>query len=160
MATINNIGGFVHTIADNPPVARGSPSPSAWTGAARPLHGEFVQLTHKKNRLVNERLERLETTQTETSGSIGWTAAPATSKATTTNERPAIGSWPSPRPVLNSKPPPGPAPERPRNSTAISIDQRCWKYCEDRLRPSVGPRHHGHSLLTLADAIRPEPSAT
>ena len=154
MPTINNIGGFVHTIADNPPWREavqvhplGQERPDRFT--------EFVQLTHKKNRLVNERLERLETTQTETSGSIGWTAAPATSKATTANERPAIGSWPSPRPVLNSKPLPGPAPERPRNSIAISAVQRCWKYCEGRSRPSVGPRHHGHSLLTLADANRP-----
>ena len=79
MATINNIGGFVHTIADNPPWREavqvhplGQERPDRFT--------EFVQLTDKKNRLVNERLERLETTQTETSGSIGWTAAPATSK--------------------------------------------------------------------------------
>ena len=32
-------------------------------------------------------------------------------------------------------PPPDGAPERPRNSTAISTDQRCRKYCEGRSRP-------------------------
>ena len=51
----------------------------------------------------------------------------------------------------------GPDPERPRNSTAIPTVQRCWRYCEGRSRPSVGPRHHGHPPLTLADANRPEP---
>ena len=89
--------------------------------------------------------------------STGWAAASETSKATTANEGSAVGSWPSPRPVLNSKPPPGPGPERPRNSTAISIDQSCRRYCEGRSRPSVGSRHHGHPPLTLADANRPEP---
>ena len=95
-----------------------------------------------------------------TRGSTGWTADSETSKSTTTNKEFAAVSCPSPQPVLNSRPPPDPDPERPRNSTAISTVQRCWKYCEGRSRPSVGPRHHGHSLLTLADAIRPEPSAT
>ena len=55
------------------------------------------------------------------------------------------------------KPPPGPDPEGTRNSTAISTDQSCRKYCEGRSRPSVGPRRYGHPPLTPADANRPEP---
>ena len=102
MATINNIDGFVHTIADKP----------LWREAvqAHPLGRErpdrltkFVQFTEQKNRLVNERMERLGTAQTETNhGSTGWTATLETSKATTTNERSAAGYWPSSQPVLSS----------------------------------------------------------
>ncbi len=157
MASINNIDGFVHTIADKP----------LWRGAVQvhPLGKErpdrlteFVQIIEQKHRLVNELLERLGTAQTETNhGSTGWTATLETSKATTTNERSAAGSWRSPQPVFNSTHTHGPDPERPRNSTAISTVQRCWRYCEGRSRPSVVPRHHGHPPLTLADANRPEP---
>ena len=102
MPTINNIDGFVHTIADNP----------QWREAVEvhPLGRErpdrltkFVQFTEQKNRLVNERMERLGTAQTETNhGSTGWTATLETSKATTTNEGSAAGSWPSPQPAFNS----------------------------------------------------------
>ena len=62
MPTINNIDGFVHTIAYNPP----------WREAVQAhllrqeqpnRFAEFLQLTQKKNRPVNERLG---TAQTET----------------------------------------------------------------------------------------------
>ena len=99
MATINNIDGFVHTIADKP----------LWREAvqAHPLGRErpdrLTEFSQLKNRLVNERMERLGTAQTETNhGSTGWTATLETSKATTTNERSAAGSWSSPQPVLSS----------------------------------------------------------
>ena len=65
MTVINNIDGFVHTIADSLP----------WREAVQAhllrqeqpnRFAEFVQLTQKKTRPVNERLERLGTAQTET----------------------------------------------------------------------------------------------
>ena len=62
MPTINNIDGFVHTIAYNPPWREAVPANEL--GQERPdRFAELVQLTQKKNRPVNERLE---TAQTET----------------------------------------------------------------------------------------------
>ncbi len=157
MATINKIDGFAHTIATTPrgerqskPMGLDRSGPAASPSSSSSPRRKLGWSTNAWNGWKQPRPK-------PTSGSIGWTAASKTSKAATTNERSAAGSWPSPQPVLNSTPPPYPDPERPRNSTAISTDHSCRKYCEGRSRPSVGPRRYGHPPLTLADANRPEP---
>ena len=104
MPTINNIDDFAHTIANAPPWREAARANEL--GQERPGRlPELVQFIEQKHRLVDERLERLGTAQTETNcGSTGWTATLETSKTTTTNERSAAGSWSSPQPVFNSTP--------------------------------------------------------
>ena len=135
MTVINNIDGFVHAIADTPP----------WRGAVQAhLLGqeqpnrlaEFAQLTQEKNRPITELLERLGTAQTETNQRLNRKGGRLGNLEGNAYERKVrAGSCLSPQPGLNSNPPPGRDPERPGNSTAISTDQRCRKYCEGRSRP-------------------------
>ena len=97
---------------------------------------EFVQLSQEKNRPINELLERPGTAKTETNQRLTRKGDRLGNLEGVAFERKVrAGSCPSPQPVLNSNAPPGRAPERLRNSTAISTDQRCRKYCEGRSRP-------------------------
>ena len=126
-----------------PPVARGSPSRWAWTGAAGPLRR--VRPAHPEENPAGQR-------------------TPGTAGNSPDRNQPAAQSDGRPprkprRQRLRTKGPlpgHGPVPS-PCNSTEISTDQSCRKYCEGRSRPSVGPRHHGHPPLTPADANRPGP---
>ena len=135
MTTINNIDDFVHTIAYNPPVARGSQGQSAWTGAPRPL--ARVSPARPREKPADHRT-------LGTAGNSQDRNQPAAQPEGRPPRKPRrkqlrtkvrAGSCLSPQPGLNSNPPPGRAPERPGNSTAISTDQRCRKYCDGRSRP-------------------------
>ena len=104
MATINKIDGFAHTIADTPrgerqskPIGLDRSGPAASPSSSSSPRRKTGWSTNAWNGWKQPRPK-------PTSGSIGWTATPETSKATTTNERSAAGSWPSPQPVLNSNP--------------------------------------------------------
>ena len=132
MTTINNI---VHTIAYNPPWREAVKANEL--GQERPDRlPELVHLTQEKTRPITELLERLGTAQTETNQRLNRKGGRLGNLEGNNYERKVrAGSCLSPQPGLNSNPPPGRDPERPGNSTAISTDQRCRKYCEGRSRP-------------------------
>ena len=102
MATINNIDGFVHTIADTPPWREAVQAHQL--GQERPNRfAEFSNSPRRKTGWSTNAWKGWKQPGTNpTSGSTGWTAVPETSKATTTNEGSATGSWPSPSPQLDS----------------------------------------------------------
>ena len=134
MAAINNIDGIVHSIADTP---RGEgQSKSIRLERSGPTASPSSPAHPRENRPINELLERLGTAQTETNQRLNRKGGRLGNLEGNAYERKIrAGSCLSPQPGLNSNPPPDRAPERPRNSTAISTDQRRRKYCEDRSRP-------------------------
>ena len=101
MPTINNIDGFVHTIANNPQWREAVEVHPL--GKERPdRFVELVQLTQKKNRPVNKRLG---TAQTETNQRLKrMDDHPENLEGNDYERKVAAGSWPCPQPVFNSTP--------------------------------------------------------